>query len=136
MSPGQACELPPCSWPPTPATAPPRGAPSSCSLTVWRCSSYSSAPGQSWIYHLPSTVLLSPVCRLRSSLDHSLQLAPAQSTGWTDCLERVAVEMGVQSNTVTNRYRRGLLGLGDYYEEAVIGGQRRLVGQCREREAR
>lgn len=74
--------------------------------------------------------------RLRSSLDHSLQLAPAQGTGWTDCLERVAVEMGVQSNTVTNRYRRGLLGLGDYYEESVIGGQRRLVGQCREREAR
>ena len=42
----------------------------------------------------------------------------------------------VDYKTVYSRYRRGLLGLGDYYEESVIGGQRRLVGQCREREAR
>jgi len=74
--------------------------------------------------------------RLRSSLDHSLCLAPNEDVGWSDVLEKVAVDMGVQSNCVPNRYRFSILSVGDYYEETIVKNHARLVTQCREREAK
>lgn len=74
--------------------------------------------------------------RLRGALDHSLCLAPAEDIGWSDVLEKVAVEMGVQTNLVSNRFRFGILGVGDYYEEHIIKKHSTISAQCREREAR
>lgn len=74
--------------------------------------------------------------RLRSALDNSLCLAPTEDTGWTDVLERVAVEMGVESNLVSNRYRHSILSVGDYYEEKIVRRHTRLASQCKEKEAR
>ena len=80
---------------------------------------------------------LEDVCaRLRRGLDHSLELAPGHGNGWSDVLEKVVVEMGVRSQGPGGGYQRGLLALGEYYEERVVGGQARAVAQCREREAR
>jgi hypothetical protein len=69
--------------------------------------------------------------RLRSALDHSLELAPGAGDGWADVVERVMVEQGVRSDRGP-----GLLALGDYYEETVVGGQARALQRCRDREAR
>ena len=76
-------------------------------------------------------------CRkLRSTLDHQLELAPNEKIGWTDALEKVAVEVGISSSFVGEKYKLGILSVGDYYEEKVVGGQARAVAQCKEREAR
>jgi len=74
--------------------------------------------------------------KLRSALDHQLELAPSDKVGWTDALEKVAVEMGLSSSSVGEKYKLGILSVGDYYEEKVVGGQSRAVAQCKEREAR
>ena len=75
--------------------------------------------------------------KLRSALDHQLELAPSDKVGWTDALEKVAVEVGLSSSSVAcEKYKLGILSVGDYYEEKVVGGQSRAVAQCKEREAR
>ena len=79
-----------------------------------------------------STIItISTTCRLRRALDYSLELAPGGSNGWSDVLEKVLVEVEVGGSG-----GGGVLGLGEYYEEVVVGGQARATQQCRDREAR
>jgi len=69
--------------------------------------------------------------RLRTCLDQELERAPLETSGWSDVLERVAVEMGVGSNT-RGTIRHSILAVGDYYEDSVVKRHSRLSKQVRE----
>jgi len=64
--------------------------------------------------------------RLRACLDQELERFPLETSGWSDVLERVAVEMGVGSNT-RGSIRHSILALGDYYEDSVVKRHSRLA---------
>jgi len=63
--------------------------------------------------------------RLRRCLDQELEGAPLESCGWSDVLERVAVEMNVGSQA-RGSFRHSILALGDYYEDSVVKRHARL----------
>jgi len=69
--------------------------------------------------------------RLRAALDHQLEGAPTETSGWTDVLEKVAVEMCGGSNT-RGSIRYSILAVGDYYEDSVVKRHSRLSKQVRE----
>jgi len=69
--------------------------------------------------------------RLRSCLDQELEIAPFESGGWSDVIERVAVEMAVGSNTSASM-RNSILAVGDYYEDSIIKKHSRLCKQVKE----
>ena len=71
---------------------------------------------------------------MRRALDYSLELAPGGSNGWSDVLEKVLVEVGLEVGEGSGG--AGVLALGEYYEEVGVGGQARAAQQCRDREAR
>jgi hypothetical protein len=69
--------------------------------------------------------------RLRAALDQELERAPLESSGWSDVVQRVAVEMGVGSNT-RGSIRHSILSVGDYYEDSVVLRHSRLCRQVKE----
>jgi len=69
--------------------------------------------------------------RLRACLDQELERAPLETSGWSDVLERVAVEMGVGSNT-RGSISNSILAVGDYYEDSVVKRHSRLCRQVKE----
>jgi len=69
--------------------------------------------------------------RLRTCLDQELQRAPLETNGWTDVVERVAVEMGVGSSTRGSN-KNCILAVGDYYEDSVVKRHLRLARQVKQ----
>jgi len=69
--------------------------------------------------------------RLRTALDLQLERAPAETGGWSDVLEKVAVEMCVGSNT-RGSIKHSILAVGDYYEDSVVKRHSRLAKQVKE----
>ena len=69
--------------------------------------------------------------RLRAALDKQLERFPLESSGWSDVLERVAVEMCVGTNT-RGAIRHSILAVGDYYEESVVARHTRLARQVKD----
>lgn len=68
---------------------------------------------------------------LRLELDRRLEDAPDNFNGWSDALEAVCVEMGVNSKTVES-HKFTVLALGEYYQDSVIRRHKNLVQEVQQ----